>query len=313
MLAAVREHGSVAAAAQALSFTPPAVSQQVAALERQVGAVLVDRGGRRVRLTDAGDRLADHAERILVQMESAAADMAALNDHVGGLLRIGALPTAGATLLPDALLRLAETAPALQVHVEQMEADDSLPALKRGDLDVAIAGEYRCVPRRLDPTVDRHDILAEPVLLAVPTDHRLHGPTARLSDLRADHWVAAAPGSSCLALLERACGLADFAPDIVAHCGDFAMALALVRARLGVALVPATATRPPGHPPPGVRYLAPQHPATERTLFLAVRRGGADRPAVQRLRHALEQTAAAVRERLENRAGRRAVRAPLLS
>lgn len=300
VLLAVREHGSIAAAAQALSFTPPAVSQQVAALERQVGTALLDRGRRRVRLTDAGERLAGHAERILAQLESAAAEMATINDHAGGVLRIGTLATAGTTLLPGALLRLRETAPALEARVEQMEAGHSLPALKRGDLDVAIAGEYDSVPQRLDPTIERVDFLTEPVFVAVPVDHRLDGPAARLSDLRADPWVAAAPGSACLTLLERACGLVGFTPDVVAHCGDFAMALEMVRARVGVALVPAIATQPAGRPPPGVRYLTPREPTVGRTLFLAVRRGGAGRPAVQRLRDALVEAAARVRPTRES-------------
>lgn len=291
-LLAVQEHGSIAAAAQALSFTPPAVSQQVAALERQIGATLLDRGRRRVRLTEAGERLAAHAEQILAQLESAAADMAAINNHATGVLRIGALPTAGTTLLPEALVRLRDGSPGIETRVEQMEAEESLPALKRGDIDVAIAGEYGSVPQRLDRTLDRYDLLVESVLLAVPADHRLPGPTAQLTELHAEPWVAAAPGSACLTLLERACGLAGFVPDVVAHCGDFAMALALVRAGLGIALVPETATYPAGRPPPGVRYLTPQEPVVNRTLFLALRRGGGDRPAAQRLRDALVETAA---------------------
>ncbi|MGH3328293.1 MAG: LysR family transcriptional regulator [Streptomycetales bacterium] len=298
VLLAVREQGSVASAARALAFTPPAVSQQLAALERQVGVSLVDRTGRRVRLTDAGLRLADHAERVLAQLEAAEADLASIHGRVSGPLLIGTIPTLGLALLPRALAMLRNTAPGLEPRVEQMEAESSLPALQRGAIDVALAGEYAITPRRLDPGIDRRDLLVEPLLVAVPAEHWALGPAVRLGDLRRERWLAPAVGSSCLVLLERACGVAGFEPDVVGHCDSFELALALVAVRQGVALVPeivvsagphsgSSPRRSPGGA--AVRLLDPVEPEVHRTLFLAARRGGSRHPAVKLLYAALRQ------------------------
>lgn len=278
MLLAIHDHGGVAAAARALSFTPPAVSQQVAALERQLGVTLLDRSQRAARLTSAGQRLAGHAERVLATLEAAEADMAAVGVGITGVLRVGAIPTMARALLPATLARLRLVAPDLQLRIQQMEAEESLPALKRGELDVVLAGEYRIVPARPSPWLERRDLWIEDVLVAVPDGHQLAGTEVGLARLADAEWLAPTPGSACHALLQRSCGMAGFEPRLIGHCGDFDVALALVAAGHGIALVPRLAVA--SDPAPRVRLLTPVDPVVQRTLFAAVRRGAGDHPAI---------------------------------
>lgn len=293
VLLAVAEHGGIAAAARALSFTPPAVSQQIAALERQLDVVLVDRSQRTARLTSTGQRLAAHARDLIASLEAVEADIARLDGKLHGTLRVGALPTLGYTMLPSALTHLATTAPELDVHVHQLEPEDSLPALARGDLDLALAGEYSLVPRRDNTNLERINLHAEPMFIAVPARHRLHGPHVDLADLRDDRWIAPASGTSCAIVLERACALAGYEPHIVGLCADFAMAAALVRAGNGIALIPGIATsmidRFSGAPK--ARLLTTSTPGIDRTLFAAIRRGTRNHPAISRLLEALAKAA----------------------
>jgi len=268
---AVAEHGGVAAAARALSFTAPAVSQQLAALERQLDVALVDRSGRTAVLTAAGQRLAEHARTVLAQLEAAEADVA---DHSGaprGVLRIGSVQTLGRALLPGVLAELAVVAPQVDLRIEQLEPEASLVALARGELDLALAGEYALTPRRQQVAVDRLDLAAEPVHVAVPASHTLaDSPEVHLSDLRSERWIAPAAGSSCALLLERSCALAGYEPHVVARCADFAMAAALVSAGHGVTLLPACAA---ADRPPHVRLLHALDPPIHRTIYAATRLG----------------------------------------
>jgi DNA-binding transcriptional LysR family regulator len=279
VLLAVREQGGVAAAARALSFTPPAVSQQIAALERQVGTTLLDRSSRPARLTPAGERLADHAGTVLAGLEAAAADLAAFTDGgPAGTLRIGVIPTVGRAILPGAVRALAGCAPGLRLQIEQSEPEDSLPAVARGDLDLAVGSEYAMTPHRRDQRLERHDLAVEPLLVAVPSGHREAGDSVALGRLRDETWLAAMPGSSCLTMLRRAGAASGFEPVEGGHCAEFAMALALVAAGAGIALVPAIAV--PSPPPDGVRILAVQGGRVERTLYAVLRRGTAGHPAL---------------------------------
>lgn len=286
VLLAVAEHGGVAAAARALSFTPPAVSQQLAALERQLGVALVDRSQRTVRLTAAGDRLAGHARLVLAGLAAAEVDLANLEGTVRGVLRLASVPTIGRGLLPAVVRRLAETAPDLELRIDEAEPEDSLPAVTRGSYDVAIAGEYGLAPRRLDASIERVDLFAEQVLVAVPAGHRVTGDTVRLSDLRDDPWISPWVGSSCAVLLERSCAIAGYEPRVVGHVGDFSMAAALVGARHGVALIPAIAA-PTSPAAQGIRLLTSTDPGIHRTVYAAVRAGTRQDPATAALLDAL--------------------------
>jgi DNA-binding transcriptional LysR family regulator len=285
VLLAVHEHGGVAAAARALSFTPPAISQQLAALEREAGQALVDRAAHRATLTPAGILLAEHASAVLARLEQAEADLAGhAEGGPVGVVRVGTIPTIGTAVLPGVLRDLRAVAPGLVLRVEQLEPEQSLPAVARGNLDLAVGGEYALTPRRPDARLHRIDLVDEPVLVALPRGHpAAAAEVVDLAGLAGEAWVAPADPSSCFTMLERACAAAGFAPDVVGHCADFPMALALVSAGQGLAIVPRIAAAPPfAVDVPGV-VLRPASPAISRRLFAAVRRGSARHPGIAAL------------------------------
>ncbi|TDX08255.1 LysR family transcriptional regulator [Kribbella sp. VKM Ac-2566] len=287
VLLAVAEHGGIAAAARALTFTPPAVSQHVAALERQLGVSLVDRTGRTARLTATGHQLAMHARHVLAALEAAEADLANLAGHDRrGTLAVGTIPTLGRTLLPATMTALQAIAPGVDLRIQQSEPEDSLPALVRGDLDVVLASEYSLTPRRSLARTDRLDLFTEPLYVAVPPDQNVHEPEVDLAELREERWIAPAAGGSCETTLLRSCASAGYEPHIVAHCADFAVAAALVQTGFGIALLPNIAAPRDDT----VRLLDIRHPGVHRTLYAAIRRGTREHPVLSDFLEALTAT-----------------------
>ncbi len=276
VLHAVSAHGSVTGAAAALGYSAPAVSQQLAALEREVGMRLTERAGRGIELTPAAAILVGHTAALLARLDAAESDLAALRDQVSGRVALAAFPSAGATIVPAAWAALARSAPHVQLDLTEMEPEESLPALLRGELDVAVGHEYDLVPRPLDPLFERRELVLDPVLLAVPADSPLDGPVP-LGSLAGQPFLAPRDKTSCAEMIQRACARAGFVPPVVARATDFAVLLSLVAAGAGLTLVPELATR---RLPPGVRLLPPAEPVTRR-VFTVSRRGGDRKPAVR--------------------------------
>nr|WP_322987267.1 LysR family transcriptional regulator [Phaeacidiphilus oryzae] len=158
--------GTIAAVAEALSFTPSAVSQQLSTLEREAGVPLLERTGRTVALTPAGENLVRHAEAVLARLEQAAAELADTRRGLSGPLRIGAFPTAARALLPAALSRLARDHPGLEPMVREIDPADVAPALRAGDLGIALVHEYDHVPLPPEPGITTAHLLTEPMYLA---------------------------------------------------------------------------------------------------------------------------------------------------
>jgi DNA-binding transcriptional LysR family regulator len=283
LLHALASHGTVTAVGQALHLTGPAVSQQLAALEAEAGMKLVERDGRRLRLTEAGQLLVSHTGRILDQLAAAEADLVALRTSVTGTVRIAAFASAASTLLAQTWTSVhAEHGDRLQLRLVEMEPEESLPALQRGEVDLSVTLAYDLVPPALPPSWERHELLTDPLLAALPADDRLHDPrhprtTVGLTALAGRPWVVSRQGSACQELVQRACGAAGFVPRAVAHCADFATTLALVAAGAGVAIVPRLAAR---HVPEPVA-LHPLAPKVTRAVFALTRRGGDRHPAVR--------------------------------
>jgi DNA-binding transcriptional LysR family regulator len=290
VLHAVSTYGSVTAAAAALGYSAPAISQQLAALERDVGMRLTERAGRGIELTPAAGILVAHTDALLAGLDAAESDLAALRDQVSGRVGLAAFPSAAATFVPAAWAALARTAPHVQLDLTEMEPEESLPAVLRGETDIAIAHEYDLLPRPLDPLFERRELLRDPVLIALPADHPLADPPARvpLSALAGLPFLAPRTGTSCAEMIQRACARAGFVPTIVARATDFAVLLSLVAAGAGVTLVPALAAR---WLPPQVRLLTPAEPVT-RQIFTVSRRGGDRKPAVRVVLDALAAEAA---------------------
>src|SRR5215472_2576423 len=171
VLHAVSAYGSVTAAAAALGYSAPAVSQQLAALEREVGMRLTERAGRGLQLTPAALILVGHTDALLARLDAAEADLAALRDQIAGRVALAAFPSAAASLVPAAWAALAGSAPPVRLDLTRMEPEESLPPVPRGEADVAVAHEYDLLPRPLDPLFERRELLRDPVLVAVPETH----------------------------------------------------------------------------------------------------------------------------------------------
>jgi DNA-binding transcriptional LysR family regulator len=291
VLHAVSAYGSVTGAAAALGYTAPAVSQQLAALEREVGMRLTERAGRGIELTPAAAILVAHTDALLARLDAAESDLAALRDQVAGRVALAAFPSAGATIVATAWAALARSVPLVQLELTEMEPDESLPAVLRGQADVAIAHEYDLLPRPLGPLFERRELARDPVLLAVPAGSPLAASPAQpvpLADLAGQPFLAPRGNTSCAELIQRACAQAGFVPHVVARATDFAVLLSLVAAGAGVTLVPQLATR---CLPDGVRLLAPAEPVT-RQVFTVARRGGDRKPAVRVVLDALAEAVA---------------------
>lgn len=278
VLHAVSEYGSVTAAAAALGYTAPAVSQQLAALERETGVRLTERAGRGIGLTPAADVLVAHATALFARLDAAEADIAALRDQVAGRVTLAAFPSVAAALVPGTWRALSEQAPHVTLEFEEMEPEESLPAVLRGDADIAIAHEYDLLPRPLDPLFERRDLVDDPVLVALPATDLAAGQDAvDLATLSGRPFLAPRRSTSCAELIQRACARAGFVPAVTARATDFHVLLSLVAAGAGVALVPRLAAR---RLPDGVVLKGPAEPVTRR-IFTVSRRGGDRRPAVR--------------------------------
>ncbi len=294
VLHAVSAYGSVTAAAAALGYSAPAVSQQLAALEREVGMKLTERAGRGLELTSAAVLLVGHTEALLSRLDAAESDLAALRDQVAGRVTLAAFPSAAASFVPAAWAALARSAPQVRLDLVEMEPEESLPAVLRGEIDVAVAHEYDLLPRPLDPLFERRELLSDPVLVAVPAGHPLATEglaaeaTVPLGSLSGLPFLAPRSTTSCAELIQRACARAGFVPGVVARATDFGVLLSLVAAGAGVTLVPALAAR---RLPPQVRLLRPAEAVT-RQIFTVSRRGGDRKPAVRVVLDALAAAAA---------------------
>ena len=278
VLHAVSAYGSVTAAAAALGYSAPAVSQQLAALEREVGMRLTERAGRGLELTPAALILVGHTDALLARLDAAEADLAGLRDQIAGRVALAAFPSAAASLVPAAWAALAASAPQVRLELTEMEPEESLPAVLRGETDVAVAHEYDLLPRPLDPLFERRELLDDPVGSRRP-GRSPAGRRARvpLSALAGQPFLAPREGTSCAEMIQRACARAGFVPRVVARATDFAVLLSLVAADAGVTLVPGLAAR---RLPPGVRLVPPAEPVTRR-VFTVSRRGGDRKPAVR--------------------------------
>jgi DNA-binding transcriptional LysR family regulator len=238
--------GSFAAAAAELRYTPSAVSQQIAALERATGIVLFERGPKFVSPTPAGRALAERSGDVLVGLDSLERDAAALARGEAGALRIGCFPTAGAHLLPAALAELTRKRPGVDLHLEEAELAALLPALTDGAIDIALAYRYDLVPTSWSAGLVEHALLDEPLHVLLSRRHaRAHGRNVRLATLRHERWVAPLAGSPGAVNLDRLCARAGFTPNVTFRSNDYAVVRGLAAAGLGVAVVPALALAEP--------------------------------------------------------------------
>jgi DNA-binding transcriptional LysR family regulator len=244
VLKAVSEHGSFSAAAEALSYTQPAISQQIAALEKQAGATLVDRGSRGVTLTEAGSTLVEHAEVVLARLSAAEAELEAMRGVRGGRVRLSSFPTAGASLLPPAVALVTKRYPDVELTFVEEEPEDAVHMLRVAELEVAIVFEYRDLSQpefdRLYEGVELRHLIDDPMYIAVPRDHpAARKQRVRLEDFADDVWIQNDTRGPCGRLHLAACVSAGFEPKIGYESDDYNVVQGLIAAGVGISLLPA--------------------------------------------------------------------------
>jgi molybdate transport repressor ModE-like protein len=290
VLRALADHGTVAAAAASLHLTPSAVSQQLAALEREVGQPIVERRGRGLVLTGAGEVLLEHAHALFAQLERAEADVAAHGRGELGTVVIGAFPTALAAIAAPAARALATTHPRLALELVDVESPHCFAALVEERIDLAISMESASAPTPDDPRFSRWPLLDDPLDAVLPDDHALATRSAiALDALATETWVGPSPGTSCFEVTLAGCAAAGFTPRLVHRTNDFGTLMTFVASGLGVALVPRLAQ---DRVPPGVAIVPLRGVPPARRVFAATRRGSEARPIVAATRDALTAAAA---------------------
>jgi molybdate transport repressor ModE-like protein len=239
VLREVAARGSFSAAAEALSFTQSAVSQHVAALEREAGTQLVERRRNGVRLTEAGRVLVGHADAILARIESAEDDLAALAGLRGGRLRLISFQSGGSTLAPRAVAAFHERHPQVELSMLEAEPEEAGERLKCGEVDLALVYDHESTPGLLAPGLALIHLLDDRYDAVLPKGHALAGRRRlSLSDLAGDHFVASTSVCGCRKITESVCREAGFEPQVAFEADETMAAQALVAAGVGVTLLP---------------------------------------------------------------------------
>ncbi|MCX4801492.1 LysR family transcriptional regulator [Streptomyces sp. NPDC058682] len=288
ILRTLAEQGTVTRAAEALHMTPSAVSQQLTNLARQLGVVLLEAEGRRVRLTDAAHLVLRHTEAVFAQLERADAELAGYLAGDTGEVRVGAFSTAVPALVVPAVAVLRRTRPGVEVRVRETEAAEAYELLSAGDVDLALSLTAHA-PTARDPRFTRAVLLEDPLDVALPPDHPLAAaPDLRLADLSGDPWIYGGSGPWS-EIARSACEAAGFVPEQAHSAAGWTAILAMVEAGMGVALVPRmVSSRASGV---AVRVLSRDRPT--RHVLAAVRRGAESAPALSHVLTALRTVAAA--------------------
>ena len=287
VLRAVVTSGSVTAAATNLGYTPSAISQQVAALEKQAGVALLDRVGRGVQPTAAGRLLTEHAAIISKHVAEAETALADLRAGRTGRLVIRYFATAGAALVPPALAWLRREHPGVQVDLKLIDPEDPLPEVEQGRADLAIVVRPR---DRLREGIRLVHLLNDPYRAVLPRGHRLAAKRVLdLADLADEPWVSSEwRAGPCLDAVLDACAGAGFNPNFVVESDDYATAQGFVAAGLGIGLIPRTGLGT-GHP--GVIVRKVRKPEPVRAIYAAVRETSLAQPALRGLLDALRDAA----------------------
>jgi len=293
VLVEVARRGSFSGAAEALSYTQSAVSQQIATLEAEAGVTLLERHARGVRLTSAGAVLCEHAEGVLARLEAAEAELAAIAGLRAGRLRMASFPTAGATLMPLAIAGFRDEHPDVELTLAEGEPEQIAPRLRAGELDLALLFEFDEPLGGLEGA-RRVELLEDPMYLALPREHRLAGKDdLRLGDLRGQAWVQTSLQSPCARHVVRCCHAAGFEPNVAFESDDYQTVQGLVAAGVGVALIPELAffDRPPTREDIAIRALSPRPPS--RRVFAAAPDDARLSPAAPAMIAVLERAARA--------------------
>ncbi len=243
VLCEIAARGSFSSAAQGLGLTQSAVSQHVAALERQAGLPLIERGTRPAELTQAGAALVRHGTAISARLDSAEQELAEIAGRRAGRLRFGSFPTALTTFVPAALARLRSQQPAITLTVVDDHMQGLLPRLTGGELDLAVIYDHQVLPETASAALGRVSLFDDIFQAVLPHGHRLarHGAALALPDLAEEAWVGGRAGSAWFRIVRQACRTAGFDPRVTLTSDDYRAVQAFVAAGLGVAVIPGLA------------------------------------------------------------------------
>lgn len=275
LLSELARRSTIAEVARVVGYTPSAVSQSLMQLEREVGVALLERDGRRVRLTPAARGLVARADRVLAELDAAEAELAAEHQAVRGEIVIGAFPSAAVGLLVPAVVELSGSHPELVCTVREHEPEDGIPLLRSGELDLLVSESYDAVEPAPTGGLESHLLLTEPLLLVLPKEDPASEPVA-LASLSEASWIAGFAGTQFDAVLDQSCRSAGFTPRVVHRADDATLLQSLVASGFGVGLLPALAC----FGSETVRYAEVSPPPPRRHVSALVRRGAARRPAV---------------------------------
>src|SRR5947209_7183149 len=288
VLKEVAYRGSLSSAAEELSYSQSAVSQQIAALETETGLTLLERHPRGVSLTAAGQALVGHAEGILARLEAAEAALSAIAGLRGGRVRMASFPTAGATLMPLAIATFRAAYPDVELTLAEGEPEEIEPRLRAGQLDLALLFEFPGQPP-LAQGMTRVELLEDPMFLALPHSHPLaKRQRLRLADLAGEAWIQTSQASTCARHVVRCCHAAGFEPSVSFESDDYQTVQGLVAAGVGVALIPELALSVVREDTV-IRALAPRPPV--RRVIAAVPAGARLVPAAPAMLGVLEEAA----------------------
>jgi DNA-binding transcriptional LysR family regulator len=300
VLRAVVDGGSMAAAAEELGYTPSAVSQHVAALEREAGIPLLERAGRGVRPTAAGAVLAEHAAGVLARLAEAEAALADLVAGRIGRLGVTFFPTAGASLVPPAVAAFRHRHPGVELRLEIAEPAEAVPAVTAGRTDIAVVVDLHRADHRRGGPADADGLkwlhlLDDPYHIVLPRGHELaRRRRLRLADIANAPWVqtASVPGP-CQDVILGSCERAGFRPQVAVEADDYPTTQGLVAAGVGVALVPGLALGAV-HPAVVVRPIGEDRPV--RHIHAIVRNAGSLHPTMRTFLDALLDAARSHRD-----------------
>jgi len=288
LLVELSRRGTLAAVAEALSYSPSSVSQQLALLEREAGVPLLVQVGRRVQLTPQALVLVEHGKAVLDRLEEAEADVARSLTAVGGTVRIAVFQSAAHAMVPQALTLLRTEHPALRVEVTEREPDAGLFEVSARDFDLVIAEQYPGHTRAHRDDLDRVHLAADAIRLALPA-HPARSGTIGLAAASAMPWVLEPQGTASREWAEQLCREAGFEPDVRFETADLMAHIRLIRSGNAVGLLPDLVWA--GEAPSVTLVDLPGHP--EREVFSSTRLAAASRPAVVACRDALARAARA--------------------
>ncbi|GAB7039512.1 MULTISPECIES: LysR substrate-binding domain-containing protein [Catenuloplanes] len=280
--------GTIAAVAEALNFSPSAVSQQLSQLEKETGMVLLRKAGRRLRLTPQAEVLVASAGEVLDTLERAEAALQASLTRVSGRVRVAVFQSAALALMPVALKTMARQHPDVRVEMVQREPEEALRETWARDFDMVVAEQYPAHAAPHHPGLDRRDLTTDAIRLALPPVAESLRPVTNLREAAEMPWVMEPHGTASRHFALQTCRVAGFEPDVRYETADLQSQIRLVESGNAVALIPdlvwagrSTSCR-----------LIELPSAPRRTIFTAQRIAGAASPAARAFRQTLERAAA---------------------